>query len=253
MKRSCRAAAWSLLLTAVFLASAEEVFAEGAYLKVLKWLDEPMDTKVFQQPMTLKEFLGLMMEDSEKKMKLVSILVDTEAFKQEHPEAPSIYDTPVQFIGSHKLPVRTVLDSALSKVSPPDVTFVVRQGRVWITTKSKASFDHLRQQRIRSIFEDKKLVDVLDELIDQTGVNIVLDPRSMDKAKRPVRGAFQNAALDDVLIILADQADLKVVALSTAFYITTRERAAELRRELNARKAFVPAPPRYPRMQDDKK
>src|SRR5262249_3304583 len=68
--------------------------------RIGKLLDETIDMKDFQQPMTLKEALGLMQDKLNVKYKdedTLPILVDDQAFKEENPDAPDIYDTQVKF------------------------------------------------------------------------------------------------------------------------------------------------------------
>src|SRR5687767_3550221 len=72
----------------------------GESLEVLKLLNESMDLEAFQNPMTLKESLGLFYEKFAAKGKELPILVDTDAFKRFNPDCPDIpdiYDTQIQF------------------------------------------------------------------------------------------------------------------------------------------------------------
>ncbi len=98
-------------------------------------LDEEIEMKDFQAPMTLKEALGLFMERFAGKQKDLPILVDTEAFKEENPDAPSIYDTPIQFQPyPKKMMLATALRLALAKVNPPNATYLIRRNYIEITT-----------------------------------------------------------------------------------------------------------------------
>src|SRR5262249_20157965 len=85
------------------------------------------------------------------------------------------------------------------------------------------------------------LQDALRKLADEENVNIVLDPRVGDKAKAEV-----TATLDDVLVgtplrLLADMADLKVVAVNNVYYVTTKPNAEAMEAEQAKRRPRAPA------------
>jgi hypothetical protein len=77
----------------------------------------------------------------------------------------------------------------------------------------------------------KPLADILRELADDTGANIVLDARAKEKGKVPISITLQDAPLDTAVRMLADMADLKSVALDNILYVTTAENADRIRTE----------------------
>jgi len=102
---------------------------------IKRMLEEYVDMKDFQAPLTLKEALGLLAEKFAGRGKDLPILVDTGAFKEENPEGASIYDTQVQFAPfPKKMMLATVLRLILSKVEPANATYLIRRNFIEITT-----------------------------------------------------------------------------------------------------------------------
>jgi tetratricopeptide (TPR) repeat protein len=121
---------------------------------VERLLEEQIDMKDFQAPMNLKEALGLFMEKFAAKGKDLPILVDTEAFKEEAPDAPSIYDTNIQFPAyPKKMQLSTALRLALSKVNPPIATYLIRRNYIEITT-----IDRQTREKVLRVYPVGELV-----------------------------------------------------------------------------------------------
>jgi len=80
----------------------------------------------------------------------------------------------------------------------------------------------------------KPLAELLRELADDTGANIVLDARANEKGKVPISITLQDAPLDTAVRMLADMADLKSVALDNILYVTTSENAERIRSDHEA-------------------
>ena len=110
--------------------------------KIHRLLKEEMDMTPFQIPMKLKEVLGLMYEKLAAKGTDLPILVDTEAFKADNPDAGDIYDTQVQFPGfPKKMAISTALRLALSQIPTQNATYIIRRNRVEITTAKRVTED----------------------------------------------------------------------------------------------------------------
>jgi len=103
--------------------------------KISRLLEEPIEMKDFQLPMTLKEALGLFYEKMAAKGLELPILVDTEAFKDGNNDAPDIYDTPVKFPPfPRRMSLATALRMALSKIPTGNATYLIRRNFIEITT-----------------------------------------------------------------------------------------------------------------------
>jgi len=211
--------------------------AENNALAIL--LNEAVDMQAFQTPMSLKESLGLLMAHFAGKGKDLPILVDQGAFKEENPEGAGIYDTQVSFQPfPKKMRLATVLELILSKVDPPNATFVIRSGLIVVTTKKMASPRNLLQRTVLARFHHTPLSEAIDELSAITGATIVVDNRVGDKLKTPISASLKNdLSLEAALHMLSDMADLKMVALPSGIYITEPANADRMRMELGERRS----------------
>lgn len=81
---------------------------------------------------------------------------------------------------------------------------------------------------------EKPLTEVLRELAEVTGANIIVDARAKEKARAPVSANLQDAPLMTAVRVLADMAELKAVALDNILYVTTRDNAERLLKEHEA-------------------
>jgi hypothetical protein len=197
--------------------------------------------KDFQNPMTLKEALGLFYEKTADAGLLgrgvgLPILVNQQAFKDLNPEAGDIYESPVKFPPYPKrMTLALALRIALSQVQSGEATFLIKRGAVELLPASEcATLDMLLKQKVLGNFEGKFLSTVLEELAEVSGVSIQVDKRLLDKANVQVTGIFRNdVSLRDALIVLTESAGVKIVELPTAIFVTTPEHAAALRAELS--------------------
>jgi hypothetical protein len=196
-------------------------------------LDFLLDMKDLQNPMTLKEALARIEDQVAAKGRHISIFVDAEAFKEENPDAPSIYDTQTLFPAYPKhMRLQTALRLLLARVSPPNATYILRDGMVEITTYLRSGRDALLRQRISADFKQRPLADVLHELAERSGVSVVVDPRTGERAKTAVSATFRgDISLEAALRLLADLAELKAVVLPSGTYVTTPENAERIGKE----------------------
>jgi len=218
---------------------------------ILRVLESSLDMKDFQNPMTLKEVLGLLYEHTAnsgllgRKDSGLPVLVNQQAFKDLNPEAGDIYESPIKFPPyPKKMPVAMALQIALSQVQhPAEATYVIKRGAIELLPAERATMAKLIQQRVIGHFDGKFLSTAVEELAEQTGVSIHVDKRLLDKANVQVTGTFRNhVSLRDALIVLTESAGVKMVQLPTAIFVTTPENAAALREEL-ARPKSAPAAP----------
>jgi hypothetical protein len=196
-------------------------------------LDEVIDMKEFQQPMTFKEVLALLVSKVKDAGKELNIVVNVDAFRDENPDAPDIYDTAVRFPSAPKrMAVGNALRYALSRVPTANATFLVRVNYLEVTTLKEANLKRLLGQRIVAAFDRRPLGEALDELSARTGVSVTVDARASEKLKQPVTAAFGNdVTLEAALRMLADMADLRVVLMEEGVYVTSIANARELERE----------------------
>jgi hypothetical protein len=153
----------------------------------------------------------------------------------------------------HKVHLSTLLKKLLSHVpNPSGATYIIRRDVVEITTGMGAEIAMNRERGrtqlplIQAAFEKTPLDKALKELSDATGFNIIIDVRAKEKANSAVTADFVNVPVDTAVRILADMAELKPVLIDNVFYITSRDNADKMLKDLEAgegkREEFRPEP-----------
>jgi hypothetical protein len=207
--------------------------AKDALARIGELLDQEIDMRDFQLPMSLKEALGLLYEKLNADGKELPIIVDADAFKREDLDAPDIYETPVRFPPfPKKMTIGVALQRALKCVASGNATYIVKGGAIEITTFKSASIENLLTTRILANYQNRRLADILRDLSARTGVSILIDPRANVEANRTLSAKFHgDASLAGALRTLTDMADLKAIVLDGVVYITTPANAESLRKE----------------------
>jgi hypothetical protein len=212
--------------------------------RLLKLLDYAMETKTFEGggvARSLRDFLNLLHDKLDKEGIELPILVDFESFKDSNPD---VYKEPHDLLDETKLTIpqppkrltlRRILEIALSKVPTNNATFIVRKDAVEITTAARAAPYFLINSPVAAVFDNRRLGDALQELSGLTGAAITTSPRVSTKLDTQVTATFaNNLSLKTAVGILAEMADLKVVELPGALFITTSEQAEAMRKERKA-------------------
>jgi hypothetical protein len=174
----------------------------------------------------------------------ITFEVNEEAFRDEMVDDPNNkpLGRPIPKLGS--VSAGTVLRRVLSRMpTASGTTFVVRGGVVEITTRRAASPSSWRSGQdlvpgapeVSIAFEKRELQEALQEIADATGVNIVLDARAKDKGKAAITATLRDVAVDTVVRILANMADLEVAALDNVLCVTTKDGARGLEEEQEKR------------------
>jgi len=103
--------------------------------ELLRCLEEKIEVKPYQSGMTLKEVLKKFTETFAAKGKELPLFVDTQAFLEENPDAPDVYDTLVKFLPvPRRMTFERALRVTLSKIRTDNAAFLVRRGCIEITT-----------------------------------------------------------------------------------------------------------------------
>jgi hypothetical protein len=197
-----------------------------------------VDAMLFnQQPMTLREFLGLMYDVFAKKGKALPVMVDAAAFREENPKAESILEAQIQFQPfPRQATVANMLSQALSQLPERNAAVLVRDGVVIITTQKRAGLAHLLREKLSATFDNSPLPEVLQDISEMTGVSIILDPRGVESKTRISAAFLNDVTLGAAIRIIADLAGLKVVNMHSGLYLTTPDNAKELEKELREAK-----------------
>jgi type II secretory pathway component GspD/PulD (secretin) len=138
-------------------------------------------------------------------------------------------DTPVTLkVANVKL--RTILKSLLSQYK---LAYVVEQEIILITSEQVA-IDRQVHQRVSVDFDKLPLDKALKQLGKETGTNLVLDPRQAAKVKDEITLKLDDVPLETTVRLMAEMAGLRSVRQSNVLFVTTKEVAAELRKEEEA-------------------
>jgi hypothetical protein len=123
----------------------------------------------------------------------------------------------------------TVLRLLLEQV---DATYLIRSDHIEVTfRRARPDFGTAGSltPTVNAEFDKSPLDLALQQLADLSGISIVVDGRVRDGAKMSVTATLNNVPVDTAVLILADMADLRPVALDNVLYVTTEENAKFLR------------------------
>jgi hypothetical protein len=169
----------------------------------------------------------------------MTIIVDREAFKaigfQE------VESQPVRLDKVSNLKAGEVLQLLLS---PIGANFKEQDGVLIVVPQEHMVAARQLRRPVDATFEKKPLQEALDSLSRPLGISVVLDARVSKQAQTAVSGSFRNVPIDTAVRLLADMADLKMVTIDNALYVTSKENARELRRE--QQRHYLDAPPAMP-------
>ena len=150
-----------------------------------------------------------------------------------------------QVCGSTPIPkmravsLETVLRKILVRLDVPSgATMLLHRDQILLTTRAAASQEVLGDSNrplpplVHRRMEKRLLRDSLDEVADLTDMNVVLDETVGDKAKEVVTARFLNTPVETAVRVLANKANLSMVRLDNVLYVTTPDKADQLRDEL---------------------
>jgi hypothetical protein len=178
--------------------------------------------KKLGEPFTISQGDSMALKDAIEAMErqgFPRLVINVAAFKEENPDVPDPAESPVKFPAKGLTRAKT-LRLILDQLPTANATYLVRPGYLEITTIDTA---RPNRQFVQANFFNRPLEDVLNDLSEQTGVSIVVDPRVGGKAKAPVTGRFSaETNLAQAVRLLADMADLKAVQVDNTLYVTSR-------------------------------
>lgn len=113
-----------------------------------------------------------------------------------------------------------------------------------IVARELGYFGNLRRMTtvVHVDYERLPLVEALRDLADDTGFDILIDPRVADKAKAPVTLGLNAVWLDNALNLLTEMTDLDWYWMDKVAFITTKENAKARRDKIKAASAEQPRP-----------
>jgi hypothetical protein len=139
-------------------------------------------------------------------------------------------------IGEIPTPVNLKIDNGKVRVALQNMlnqyhlTYVILGDSVLITTEEVGYLRQMRQ-RVNVEIKDQPLVEALKALANETGTNLVIDPRQADKAKSKISIQLDDVTLETAVRLLTELADLSSVRVGNVLFVTTEARADKLRKE----------------------
>jgi hypothetical protein len=131
-----------------------------------------------------------------------------------------------------RLSIRQLLKRAVASIEVP-TEMLVRGGQVDVLPQEHTGKQYLLNRRVDAEYDNQPLSRVLEDLADQAGLTVVLDPRAKDKAKTAMTVRFRgDVAVQDAIRMVSEMADLKLVHFASGLYVTTPDHAAKLQKEL---------------------
>lgn len=170
-------------------------------------------------------------------------------------QVPQLLDVPVSITKGRNLTLHQLLDEALAQVPLESsaiglrLGILVKAGQIMIVphydvadqfpdTKGQAELPFplgtsasAFGESITVNAEEQSLQEILRDLADMTGANIVIDVRAKDKTASKMSIQLQSCPLRTAVQLLADMADLKVAELDNVLYVTTAENATRIQKE----------------------
>lgn len=221
---------WALLVVAIVHSPA---VAQGPSRnlkpsEILLLLDDTVDGELFLKPRKLPDALAMINLHLARRGVQLPFWVNVHAFKEETPEMPELAEMEVLSRDRGPRPkVWRVLQDLLDSLPTRNGAFLVRPGHVEITTSERAaqSWGEPVMLQVRN----KPLGAVLNDLFEQTGVGIAVDPKISRKLREPVTVTIsQPMPLNEALSVVVTQQKLgycSVGRVSKILYVTTPQNA----------------------------
>ncbi len=167
----------------------------------------------------------------------IPFVLDANAIAQAgiQPNAPP---TPVT-IRQDNVKVRDVLRKIVGMYG---LGYAVLGETVVITTEDMAVARQM-SQHVNIDIDKTPLTDALKQLSKESAVNLVPDPHNEKELSAPVTLQLEDVRLDTAVRLLAEEANLKAVRIGNTMFVTSKEKAAELRQEPDLSQPLNPGQP----------
>ncbi len=121
----------------------------------------------------------------------------------------------------------------------------VTSSGIVVSTDEGLTIRQLRQ-RVNIDADGKSLTETLKELADETGANVVIDPRAKKAADEKITLKIDDVPLESAVRLAADMGGLSVVRMSNVLFVTTEARADKLRPDADRPVGPTPGNPAFP-------
>lgn len=133
----------------------------------------------------------------------------------------------------------TYREALRKALAPQQLHFAIVGDRILIGKEATLLARQMRQL-VSMDSTATPLADLLKHLADNTGANIVLDPRQAESAKGPIALKVDDVPLESAVRLAADIGGLRAVRLNNVLYVTSDANAEKLRIDAEN---LVPTPP----------
>jgi RNA polymerase sigma factor (sigma-70 family) len=229
--------------------SARRMITNSDELKQLLASPTNIFDKRFGEATTLSDNIDFI-----KKVHDVTCVVDMEAYRRASPDI-KLEDLLQSQINMARMPgvnLDTIIHSMLEQLTVGGAslqsTYMVRNGHLFIVPKDFI----VQAPDAMTVALDGKtqsltLERALDQLSEETGVSIILDPRVDETAKNTVvRASIRNVKLLSAVRVLANMADLSVLDVDGALYVSTEENIAKYQRDVRGNEGTINVGPINP-------
>src|SRR5262249_37699251 len=141
-----------------------------------------------------------------------------------------VEEMPVQLPRMSGVPLATVLRMLVGQVKGDQYTgtYQIRDGYIEVTTTyhqfmnpiTMAQSGRPTVPQVTIEARGQNLEEAFAYLSDTTGINVVLDPRVRERARRVTAQSLRDVPMDTALRLMADMAELGVAITDNVFYIT---------------------------------
>lgn len=177
-------------------------------------IEVPEEFRKPGQPIPLRSFLSHIDEVLADRKQNLPFVIDDTSFKDANMGDPlDLLDSPVSFPPFMKTAsVQELLEIALRQVPTRNATFIVRNGRIEIMTHEAAGIQSLVDKGVTTQFRDVPLKIAIEDLADQMGFTVMIDPRCGAALSTSVSLQSQNdISARGILSSWADMFDLKLL------------------------------------------
>jgi hypothetical protein len=130
-------------------------------------------------------------------------------------------------------------------LAPYNLKFGLTAEGLFISTEDGVITRQLRQ-RVNVDCDSTVFGAAVKQLANETGANVVVDPRLGEKANKQVTLKLEDVPLETAIRLLSEVADLRAVRMSNVLFVTTSEKADKLRPDADGPTAPSPINPLFP-------
>ncbi len=149
---------------------------------------------------------------------------------------------PVVTVNLKQVKLREGLKAALA---PYNLKFGLTREGLYISTEEGVITAQLRQ-RVTIDCDGTDFAISIRQLADETGANVVVDPRLGEKAKAAVTLKLEDVPLETAVRLMAEVVDLRAVRMNNVLFVTTPEKAKALREDADGPTRPLPVNPVFP-------